>query len=84
MEIDENYAIKVTRTQRWPYFFSPIVPFSNEYGEYPFFLTQRANLKGMINGDNISVSKVIHKAVVEVNEEGTEAAAVTGIGITFM
>lgn len=54
------------------------------FGIESIFDQQRANLKGMINGDNISVSKVIHKAVVEVNEEGTEAAAVTGIGITFM
>lgn len=41
--------------------------------------TDKANFSGM--GKNLSISEVKHKTFVEVNEEGTEAAAVTSVGI---
>jgi serpin B len=40
----------------------------------------KANFNGMVpvtSGRNVFISRVIHKTFVEVNEEGTEAAAVT-------
>lgn len=41
--------------------------------------TNEANFTNIDENNGIYVSQVAHKAYVDVNEEGTEAAAATGI-----
>ncbi|XP_008061246.1 plasma serine protease inhibitor [Carlito syrichta] len=45
--------------------------------------TSHANLSGISGYANIQVSEMVHKAVVEVDESGTEAAAASGAVFTF-
>ncbi|XP_058603049.1 leukocyte elastase inhibitor-like isoform X2 [Onychostoma macrolepis] len=59
-----------------------MVQFLRSMGMEDVFDGKKVNLSGMSPDKDLVVSGVFHKAFVEVNEKGTEAAAATGIVIS--
>ena len=52
-------------------------------GMMDLFEASKADLSGISGRRDLYVSKIIHKACIDVNEKGSEAAAATGTDIFF-
>jgi serpin B len=54
-----------------------------EMGMKAAFLADEADFSGMTGKKDLYINKVIHQAFVDVNEEGTEAAAATAVTMAY-
>ena len=61
-----------------------LVPTLNSTGIKSIFSPTEADFSGLSKHNNVAVSQVLQKAVIEVSEEGTEAAAATATMICYM
>ncbi|NXQ91304.1 ILEU inhibitor, partial [Nyctibius grandis] len=58
-----------------------LIPVLQALGMRDAFILEQADFSGLSGEPGLFLSKAIHKSFVEVNEEGTEAAAATGFVI---
>lgn len=75
------FCVQLRKFQKLNYFLIfKLSKHFKELGATHAFDSAKADFSGInSNPDGLHISKVFHKAVVEINEEGTEAAAATGL-----
>uniref|UniRef100_A0A0X3NMS9 Serpin domain-containing protein n=1 Tax=Schistocephalus solidus TaxID=70667 RepID=A0A0X3NMS9_SCHSO len=61
-----------------------LVDYMRKLGVSKIFNHSVADFSGLTDVRNLCVSSVLHRAVLEVDEEGAQAAAATGMGIMLM
>ena len=72
-----NVSIPIFKTS---YGTVDLIPALNKLGMGKAF-SSKANFTGISTLKNLAIGQVLHKAVIDVNEKGTEAAAATIVGI---
>lgn len=78
-EMEENVVVTMPRFK-----FAFDVELKNvlkEMGMLKAFIPYQADFSGIADVDDLHISSVLHKSFIDVNENGTEAAAVTAVTI---
>jgi len=79
MDVDGEVTVKVPRWKIDPARSTDLEPPLKDLGMRLAFEPFRADFTGVARDPSLYISSVFHQAFVEVDEEGTEAAAATGI-----
>ena len=87
VNVRETFNMKSKRVSLWLPRFKlderlSLAEMLSAMGMRDLFSDGAADLSGIDGGKNLHVSEILHRAVVEVNEKGTEAAGVTAVGAT--
>ena len=61
-----------------------LIPALGQLGIHEAFAPGRADFTGITTAEPLHVSAVVHKAYIDVTEEGTEAAAATAVAIRML
>ncbi|XP_042857087.1 leukocyte elastase inhibitor B-like [Penaeus japonicus] len=75
----QNVDVKLPKFRMELKISDELIPALNDMGIVDIFNSEKVDLTTFGNLRNLTLDKVIHKAFVEVNEEGTEAAAATAL-----